>query len=67
MFFRSAEIAFSLAKAYQDKVGLNNFPTTSLMEQLVDARRSLGLFQHHDAITGTAKDFVVVDYGKRWE
>jgi alpha-mannosidase II len=37
-----------------------------LERQLSDARKSLSLFQHHDGITGTAKDHVVIDYGKKY-
>ncbi|XP_043777332.1 alpha-mannosidase 2x isoform X3 [Cervus elaphus] len=62
---RGAEILYSLAVAHARRTGLaSQFPLSNFA-LLTDARRTLGLFQHHDAITGTAKEAVVVDYGVR--
>ncbi len=58
---RSAEILYTLARERDNKGVLVN----SGYDQLEQARRDLGLFQHHDAITGTSKHFVMVDYQNR--
>ena len=58
---RRAEIFYSLATIR----GLVMDGSERIPELLTKARRNLGLFQHHDGITGTAKELVVKDYAKR--
>ncbi|XP_074056051.1 alpha-mannosidase 2 isoform X1 [Macrotis lagotis] len=63
---RTAEILYSFARIQAQKYKkTSSFPSSTYYQLLTEARRNLGLFQHHDAITGTAKDWVVVDYGTR--
>ncbi|WKY03151.1 hypothetical protein Q1695_016448 [Nippostrongylus brasiliensis] len=57
---RAAEIAFSL-QSMKSEVSVSD----EAFIRLVEARRALSLFQHHDGVTGTARDEVVVDYGKK--
>ena len=38
---------------------------TGLMTHIIRARQNFALFQHHDGVTGTAKDHVVRDYAER--
>lgn len=63
---RGAEILYSLALSHARHAGMDSKYPLSDYAMLTDARRNLGLFQHHDAITGTAKEAVVVDYGVRY-
>ncbi|KAF5280266.1 hypothetical protein FQR65_LT03074 [Abscondita terminalis] len=61
-YIRAAEVISTLARLNQksDMKYSNHLATT-----LTEARTALALFQHHDGITGTAKDHVVKDYGMR--
>ncbi|KAL7032261.1 hypothetical protein ACKWTF_007270 [Chironomus riparius] len=62
---RSAEILYSIAynKARQSKSSFNDSKRMEKGYQLIiEARRNLGLFQHHDSITGTSKDLVMRDH-----
>ncbi|EDV93410.1 alpha-mannosidase 2 [Drosophila grimshawi] len=64
---RAAEILFTIAyntarqARHEDAIKIyeKNY------EQIIHARRNLGLFQHHDAITGTSKAAVMRDYAMR--
>uniref|UniRef100_A0A336LZM5 Alpha-mannosidase n=1 Tax=Culicoides sonorensis TaxID=179676 RepID=A0A336LZM5_CULSO len=57
-YIRSAEMLHSWSKWEAD---------TDFDKLLTEARREHSIFQHHDGITGTAKDHVVVDYTERME
>ncbi|XP_023257618.1 alpha-mannosidase 2-like [Seriola lalandi dorsalis] len=67
---RATEILFSLTLAEMRRFRgdghlVAGFPAQEHFQRLTAGRRSLALFQHHDAVTGTARDPVVVDYGTR--
>ncbi|KAI1693023.1 alpha mannosidase middle domain-containing protein [Ditylenchus destructor] len=66
-YLRSADILFTLASAHSSiKASTEKFSTASQMyDHLVEARRALSLFQHHDGVTGTAKRHVYLDYGDK--
>lgn len=64
---RCAEILFTVAlnhaRQHHNSNALRIYEKN--YEKMIIARRNLGLFQHHDAITGTSKALVMRDYGSR--
>lgn len=61
---RATEMMLALLLGYCQRIQCEKLPT-SFGYKLTAARRNLALFQHHDGVTGTAKDHVVADYGNR--
>jgi alpha-mannosidase II len=61
-YLRSAEILFSFTNLLQSNSKNELTVLNGLYKNLLLARRNLGLFQHHDGITGTSQRHVVIDY-----
>ncbi|KAJ6754218.1 ALPHA-MANNOSIDASE 2X [Salix purpurea] len=61
---RAAEIMMALVHGYCQRAQCEKL-ATGFAYKMTAARRNLALFQHHDGVTGTAKDHVVQDYGIR--
>ena len=61
---RASEMLIALLLASCHRAQCEKLPT-GFAYKLTAARRNLALFQHHDGVTGTAKDHVVEDYGTR--
>ncbi|KAG5682693.1 hypothetical protein PVAND_012028 [Polypedilum vanderplanki] len=67
---RNSEILFTICFNKMRQLKENSIELKILQRnygKIVKARKNLGLFQHHDAITGTSKQYVMKDYQKMLE
>uniref|UniRef100_A0A914P5U1 Glycoside hydrolase family 38 central domain-containing protein n=1 Tax=Panagrolaimus davidi TaxID=227884 RepID=A0A914P5U1_9BILA len=67
LIYRAADIAYASWQWKSKSSGIlaENFEGNLFYDLLVTARRHLSVFQHHDGVTGTAKNDVVIDYAKK--
>jgi hypothetical protein len=64
---RASEILFSFADLkLLERNTTSQYSRDDLFAMLITVRRNLGIFQHHDGVTGTARDHVVNDYGRKY-
>ncbi|KAE8717150.1 Alpha-mannosidase 2 [Hibiscus syriacus] len=61
---RASEILMVFLFGYCQRIQCKKLPI-GYAYKLTAARRNSALFQHHDGVTGTAKNHVVLDYGIR--
>ncbi|TYI63587.1 hypothetical protein E1A91_D09G028900v1 [Gossypium mustelinum] len=60
----ASEMLMAFLFGYCQRIQCEKLPTVYAYK-LTAARRNLALFQHHDGVTGTAENHVVLDYGTR--
>eukprot|EP01133_Synstelium_polycarpum_P011510 gene11510-13428_t len=60
---RTADVFYAMAMVKAKAINDTSLPLmSSLYEGMETARRNLGIMQHHDSVTGTARSYVMKDY-----